>query len=78
MRAGYPRARQEGSLEIFAQNNDCWYDVFYKNIKWVDGRDVFMCSIYDVTEKKMYQKKIERQAYTDFLTGLFNQAVLRT
>lgn len=68
-----PKDRQEGSLEIFAQNNDCWYDVFYKNIKWVDGRDVFMCSIYDVTEKKMYQKKIERQAYTDFLTGLFNR-----
>ncbi len=32
-----------------------------------------MCSIYDVTEKKMYQRKIERQAYTDFLTGLNNR-----
>lgn len=68
-----PKDKQEGSLEIFAECNDCWYDVFYKNIKWVDGRDVFMCAIYDVTEKKMYQKKIERQAYMDFLTGLFNR-----
>lgn len=68
-----PKDKQSGSLEVFADGNDCWYDIFYKNIKWVDGRDVFMCSIYDVTEKKMYQKKIERQAYTDFLTGLFNR-----
>ncbi|MBD5477556.1 MAG: EAL domain-containing protein [Lachnospiraceae bacterium] len=68
-----PRDRQEGSMEVFTEDKGSWYDIFYKNIKWVDGRDVFMCSIHDVTEKKMYQKKIERQAYTDFLTGLFNR-----
>lgn len=68
-----PADRQQGSVEVFVENKSCWYDVFYKTIKWVDGRDAFMCSIYDVTEKKMYQKKIERQAYTDFLTGLFNR-----
>lgn len=68
-----PEDRQEGSLEVFTQDKGNWYDIFYKNIKWVDGRDVFMCSIHDITEKKMYQKKIERQAYTDFLTGLFNR-----
>lgn len=68
-----PEDRQEGSIEVFAEGKSCWYDVFYKSIEWVDGRPVFMCSIYDVTEKKMYQTKIERQAYTDFLTGLFNR-----
>lgn len=68
-----PEDRQEGSLEVFTQDKGNWYDIFYKNIKWVDGRDVFMGSIHDITEKKMYQKKIERQAYTDFLTGLFNR-----
>lgn len=68
-----PEDGQEGSIEVFAEDKGCWYDVFYKNIKWVDGREGFMCSLYDVTEKKMYQKKIERQAYTDFLTGLFNR-----
>ncbi len=68
-----PQDKQEGSAEVFVEGKDSWYDIFYKNIKWVDGRDVFMCSIYDVTEKKMYEKKIERQAYTDFLTGLFNR-----
>ena len=32
-----------------------------------------MCAIYDITEKKLYQKRIEQQAYTDFLTGLYNR-----
>lgn len=28
---------------------------------------------YDVTDKKLYQQKIERQANNDFLTGLYNR-----
>ena len=32
-----------------------------------------MCTIYDVTDKKLYQQKIERQANNDFLTGLYNR-----
>ena len=68
-----PRDRSEGSVEVCTEEKGNWYDLFYKNITWVDGRQVLMCSIHDVTEKKMYQKKIERQAYTDFLTGLYNR-----
>lgn len=64
---------KEGTLEIFLEDRGGWYDFFYKNMIWVDGREVRMCVIQDVTEKKMYQKKIERQAYTDFLTGLYNR-----
>ena len=64
---------EEGNVEIFMEEKSTWYDFFYKNIIWVDGREVLMCVVHDVTEKKMYQKKIERQAYTDFLTGLFNR-----
>ena len=30
-------------------------------------------AIYDVTDKKKYQRRIEQQAYTDFLTGLYNR-----
>lgn len=68
-----PQGRQEGSLEVCMEEKGNWYDLYYKNITWVDDRPVLMCAIYDITEKKMYQKKIERQAYTDFLTGLFNR-----
>mgnify|MGYP001065856874 FL=1 len=72
--SGIPQGREEGSVEVCMEEKGNWYDLFYKIITWVDGRQVLMCSIYDVTEKKMYQRKIERQAYTDFLTGLFNRA----
>ena len=39
----------------------------------MDGRKVSLCTIYDITDKKVYQKKIESQANNDFLTGLFNR-----
>ncbi len=39
----------------------------------MDGRKASLYSLYDITDKKIYQKKIERQAYTDFLTGLYNR-----
>ena len=70
---GIPQDSEEGNMEIFLEDRGSWYDFTYKNITWVDGREVFMCVAHDVTEKKMYQKKIERQAYTDFLTGLYNR-----
>lgn len=68
-----PQESEEGSLEISLEDKGSWYDFLYKNIIWVDGREVRLCSVQDVTEKKMYQKKIERLAYTDFLTGLYNR-----
>lgn len=68
-----PQNSKEGTVEIFLEDRSGWYDFFYKDIIWVDGREVCMCVVHDVTEKKMYQKKIERQAYTDFLTGLYNR-----
>ena len=39
----------------------------------MDGREAVIYSLYDITDKKLYQRKIEQQAYTDFLTGLYNR-----
>lgn len=50
-----------------------WYEAHRHEIRWRDGRIKAMYSIFDITDKKQYQKKIEQQAYTDFLTGLFNR-----
>ena len=50
-----------------------WYDIKYAPINWVDGRQVMMFAAFDTTEKKKYQQKIELQASTDFLTGLYNR-----
>lgn len=53
-----------------------WYEIHVNELQWVDGRDVVFCSIYDITDKKLSQRKIEEQAYTDFLTGLYNRMCL--
>ena len=68
-----PSRSHSGNYEVYHKDREKWYDVYYTRIKWVDGRPVSLCAIYDVTEKKLYQKRIEQQAYTDFLTGLYNR-----
>lgn len=64
---------ESGINEIYHTNRERWYDLYYTRIKWVDGSPVLLCALYDITEKKIYQRKIEQQAYTDFLTGLYNR-----
>ncbi len=67
------RTQPQGVLEYYDYDKDSWYEIHHSNITWVDGRPVALYAIYDVTEKKRYQRKIEQQAYTDFLTGLLNR-----
>ncbi len=59
--------------ESFFPEEERWLDVHVTTIKWVDGRRVNLGTIYDVTDKKLYQRKIENQANNDFLTGLYNR-----
>nr|MCR5101184.1 diguanylate cyclase [Butyrivibrio sp.] len=68
-----PSRSKSGNYEVYHDLRDRWYELFYTRISWVDGRPVSLCAVYDITEKKMYQKRIEQQAYTDFLTGLYNR-----
>lgn len=67
--------REQGgdSYEVYHSRSERWYDLLYKDIAWVDGRRAILYSLYDITDKKLYQRKIEQQAYTDFLTGLYNR-----
>ncbi len=62
-----------GISEVFLKSREKWYELYYTKIKWVDGKQVLLFALYDETEKKIYQRKIEQQAYTDFLTGLYNR-----
>lgn len=64
---------KDGLYEQFDEKENLWYEIHKTHINWVDGREVVLCAIYDITDKKIYQKKIEQQAYTDFLTGLYNR-----
>lgn len=59
--------------ELYYPRKKHWYDLHYTDIVWVDGRNVSLCTVYDITDKKLYQQKIEMQANNDFLTGLHNR-----
>lgn len=70
---GVAAGDENGIYEIYHMDRSRWYDLIFKEISWVDGRDAILYSLYDITDKKLYQRKIEQQAYTDFLTGLYNR-----
>ncbi len=62
-----------GYGEIFLERREKWYELHYTRINWQNQQPALFCALYDETEKKIYQKKLEQQAYTDFLTGLYNR-----
>lgn len=73
LRQGEDEGKSEGSYEIYYDKSDKWYDLVFKNIAWVGDRAARLYSLYDITDKKLYQRRIEQQANTDFLTGLYNR-----
>lgn len=70
---GMPLRRESDNLELYYKELDQWYDLLYLKIVWINGKEAEMFSLYDITDRKIYQRKIEQQAYTDFLTGLYNR-----
>ncbi|MCR4792812.1 MAG: sensor domain-containing phosphodiesterase [Lachnospiraceae bacterium] len=62
-----------GSFELYYPAGRRWFDLMYKRVEWVDGSAAMLYSLYDVTDRRLYQRKIEQQAFTDFLTGLYNR-----
>ena len=56
-----------------ANGSGKWFDISFSSIKWVDGRNVRMITFYDTTDLRLYQKKVEKQAQEDILTGLYNR-----
>lgn len=73
LKYGMVSGHENGIYEIHYMEKARWYDLLYGEISWVDGKPAAIYSLYDTTDKKLYQKKIEQQAYTDFLTGLYNR-----
>ena len=65
--------RAFASREIHLKKHNIWLDVNQVEITWVDGRQVSLGTIYDITDKKLYQQKIEHQINNDNLTGLYNR-----
>lgn len=73
LRQGEDEGKSEGNYEIYYDKSDKWYDLVFKKIAWVGDRAARLYSLYDITDKKLYQRRIEQQANTDFLTGLYNR-----
>ena len=59
--------------EVYLKKQNRWLDVNQVEISWIDGRTVSLGTIYDITDKKLYQQKIEKQISNDNLTGLYNR-----
>ena len=58
--------------EIMGENGR-WYEAHATQVSWADGESAVLCTVYDITEKKMYQEKLVHQAEHDHLTGLGNR-----
>ena len=65
--------REFGPREYYVTESGRWLDANQTQITWVDGRKVCLGTIYDITDKKLYQKKIESQISNDPLTGIYNR-----
>lgn len=63
----------EQELEFCAEESGKWFEISFSSMEWVDGRSVRLITIYDVSKTRQYQEKIEHQANTDYLTGLYNR-----
>lgn len=59
--------------EIYDTETGLWFDVQFTGLNWIDGREVLLCTVIDVTQKVKNQQRIEYQANNDYLTGLFNR-----
>lgn len=68
----------ESAQEFHAENADRWYSASFTEIYWVDGRKVRMCTLYDITNLKDYQKQIEDQINRDEMTGIYNRHRFRS
>lgn len=73
VRKARPIGIREGYHEVQYTEKGRWYDLYYTYITWIDGNRACLYVLHDITDKKIYQKKIEQQVYTDFLTGLYNR-----
>ncbi len=56
-----------------ANGSGRWFDISINPIMWVDSKEVRMTTFYDTTDLRIYQKKVEKQAQEDLLTGLYNR-----
>lgn len=60
-------------FEVHQAQTERWYDLIVKEIVWLNGKDANLYALYDITDKKLFQYRIEQQMYMDPMTGLNNR-----
>lgn len=65
--------REFPPMEVHLKKHNIWLDMNQVQLNWMDGRKVSLGTIYDITDKKLYQQEMERQISNDNLTGLYNR-----
>lgn len=68
-----PKVPADEALECHLTDSDCWYQVSFAEISWMDERQARMCVLHDITKSRQRREQMERQTKIDFLTGLQNR-----
>ncbi len=59
--------------EFCHEEYELWYEIKTALMACEDGSQVYVCTVIDITSKKLQLKKVEFQQSSDFLTGLYNR-----
>lgn len=61
------------SWEFYNRKNGKWYLIRSSIIKWINGKDVYLIYLTEITGQKEYEARLEYAASTDMMTGLYNR-----
>ncbi len=61
------------NYDCFCEKTQQWFDITERYIIWNGGKTVLLHTINDISNIVEYEKVIEREAFTDNLTGLYNR-----
>lgn len=59
--------------EYYVEKAKIYISAVLGDIRWVDDRNVRIATVFDITENKEFEKRLEKQANIDELTGIYNR-----
>lgn len=65
--------RSDYIWEMHNETDGKWYLVRDAIIKWIDGRNVHLQTMTEITDQKEYEAQLEYVASTDMMTGIYNR-----
>lgn len=60
-------------VDVYDRIHDKFFIAHYNKAKWIDNQNVTVVYMYDITNIKRFNKKIQKQSEYDYLTGLPNR-----